>query len=45
MLPARRHGDIVGWLEDRIGVYHVAGEGRTGRFERAKAVLELDPRK
>ena len=45
LLLARGEQYIVGWLGRRAGVYHVAGEGRTSRFEWAKAVLELDPRK
>jgi len=45
MLPARRQGDIVGWLKDRAGVYHVAGGGGTRRFEWAKAALDLGPSK
>ena len=45
MLLARGDRDIVGWLGERAGVYHLAGEGRTSRFEWARAVLALDPRK
>jgi len=31
---------FLGWLENRKGLYHLAGKGSASRFEWAKAVLE-----
>jgi dTDP-4-dehydrorhamnose reductase len=31
------------WLSERSGVYHLAGDGHTSRYEWARAVLSLDP--
>jgi len=33
------------WLNHRSGLYHLTGKGTISRFEWAKAVLSLDPRK
>jgi dTDP-4-dehydrorhamnose reductase len=33
-----------GQLVERSGVYHLAGHGRAGRYEWAKAIVALDPR-
>ncbi len=35
--------DIHFALEDRTGLYHVAGEGYASRYEWAKMILSLDP--
>src|SRR3990170_283154 len=37
--------DVVGWLDERRGIYHLAGSGRASRFEWAQAILEMDPRR
>lgn len=39
------HKDIASWLEERSGLYHVAGDGCASRFEWANAILSLDPRR
>lgn len=44
-LLARGAGDPVGWLGERRGLYHLAGGGKASRFEWAKAILELDPKR
>lgn len=31
------------WLHERRGIYHVAGDGGTTRYDWAKAILRLDP--
>ncbi len=31
------------WLRDRVGLYHLAGDGYTSRFEWAQEILRLDP--
>jgi dTDP-4-dehydrorhamnose reductase len=33
------------WLEERRGLYHVAGKGAVSRFEWAKEILRLDPKR
>jgi len=38
-------GHLLGWLGERTGVYHLAGEGATSRLEWVQAILENDPRK
>lgn len=37
--------DPAGWLEDRAGLYHLAGDGGASRYEWAQAVTELDPQR
>jgi dTDP-4-dehydrorhamnose reductase len=37
------HGDD--YIREHTGLYHLAGNGFTSRFEWAKLILELDPRK
>jgi len=37
--------DVAGWLDERRGIYHLAGSGRASRFEWAQAILEMDPRR
>jgi dTDP-4-dehydrorhamnose reductase len=44
-LLAQAGADPVGWLRERRGLYHLAGDGHASRFEWARAVLALDPRR
>ncbi len=44
-LLAHAGADPVGWLRERRGLYHLAGDGYASRFEWARAVLDLDPHK
>jgi len=37
--------DITAWLHEFKGLYHLAGDGETSRFEWAKAILRFDPQK
>ena len=37
--------DVAGWMDERRGIYHLAGSGRASRFEWAQAILEMDPRR
>jgi dTDP-4-dehydrorhamnose reductase len=37
--------DLHGWARDRRGVYHLAGEGAVSRFDFARAIAGLDPRR
>jgi len=36
--------DPFGWLAERAGVYHCAGEGACSRYAWAQEILKLDPR-
>ena len=36
-------GNVFGWIEERSGLYHLAGSGYASRMEWAQAILELDP--
>ena len=36
--------DPAGWLRERRGLYHLAGNGGASRFEWARAILALDPK-
>ena len=42
---AQGRGDPLGYLQEKTGLYHLAGAGAASRFEWAKAILELDPNK
>lgn len=42
---AQGRGDPLGYLQEKAGLYHLAGAGAASRFEWAKAILELDPKK
>ena len=44
-LLAMGGSDVVGWLGERRGIYHLAGSGRASRLEWAQAILEMDPRR
>ena len=37
--------DLVGWLSEHRGLYHLAGSGYCSRFEWGQEVLRLDPNK
>ncbi len=41
---AQGRGDPLGYLQEKAGLYHLAGAGAASRFEWAKAILELDPK-
>ena len=43
-LVAMGADDLLSWLGERSGVYHLAGWGVASRFEWAQAILALDPR-
>ena len=45
LLLAKAGSDPVNFLGERQGLYHLAGEGSCSRFEWAKTILDLDPRK
>ena len=40
---ASGHRDIAGWLAERSGMYHCAGDGYASRFEWAREILKHDP--
>lgn len=42
-LLAMASPDPFPWIEERKGLYHLAGSGSASRWEWAKAILELDP--
>jgi len=35
--------DVIPWLTERRGLYHLAGDGYTSRMEWAQAILRCDP--
>jgi dTDP-4-dehydrorhamnose reductase len=35
--------DITGWIHERAGIYHLAGQGSASRLEWAVEILRLDP--
>ncbi len=37
--------DVVPWLTERRGLYHLAGDGYASRMEWAQAILRCDPRR
>ena len=37
--------NIYYWLDERKGIYHLTGAGSVSRFEWARAILDLDPRR
>ena len=45
LILAQGRDDVFGYLEEKGGLYHCAGGGSCSRYEWAKAILELDPRK
>lgn len=44
VLLSRGRDDVAMWIDERRGLYHLAGSGYASRFEWAGAILELDPR-
>jgi dTDP-4-dehydrorhamnose reductase len=36
--------DPLGWMQEKMGMYHLGGKGSTSRFEWAKEILANDPR-
>lgn len=45
LMIAKANSDPYHYFAKRAGLYHLAGEGSCSRFEWAKAIIELDPRK
>jgi dTDP-4-dehydrorhamnose reductase len=45
LLVAGPRADLYETIRARRGIYHLAGSGYTSRYEWAKRVLALDPRK
>lgn len=43
LVLAKGGEELYGWLQERSGVYHLAGDGCASRYEWAEAVLKLDP--
>ena len=44
-LVAQGKDDLEGYIQDKIGLYHLAGDGFCSRFEWAKTIIETDPHK
>ncbi|RMD66676.1 dTDP-4-dehydrorhamnose reductase [Candidatus Parcubacteria bacterium] len=42
---AKGRDELPGWIQERSGVYHLAGSGSASRYEWAQAILECDPHK
>jgi dTDP-4-dehydrorhamnose reductase len=42
---AQGRDDPAGYISEKAGLYHIAGSGACSRYEWAKAILELDPKK
>jgi dTDP-4-dehydrorhamnose reductase len=42
---AQGKNDLYGYLSEKAGLYHLAGGGYASRYEWAKAILDLDPKK
>jgi dTDP-4-dehydrorhamnose reductase len=45
LVLAQGRDDVSGYLSEKGGLYHCAGGSSCSRYEWAKAILELDPRK
>jgi dTDP-4-dehydrorhamnose reductase len=43
LLLSRGGEDVAAWINERRGLYHLAGSGYASRFEWAGAIMELDP--
>lgn len=43
LLLAKAASHPAQWIEERAGIYHLAGSGIASRLEWAQAILELDP--
>jgi dTDP-4-dehydrorhamnose reductase len=44
-LLAKTERNGYDWLEEKSGIYHVAGDGACSRYDWAEKILELDPQK
>jgi dTDP-4-dehydrorhamnose reductase len=44
VLAASDRRSPASWINERKGIYHLAGDGCASRFEWAQAILRLDPR-
>ncbi|MDP8287740.1 MAG: dTDP-4-dehydrorhamnose reductase [Candidatus Electryonea clarkiae] len=42
---AQGRNEIADYIQEKGGLYHLAGSGHTSRYEWAKSILELDPKK
>jgi dTDP-4-dehydrorhamnose reductase len=40
---ANRGENLIEWMRERRGIYHLAGDGYASRFQWAQAILEQDP--
>jgi len=40
---AKSSADVVSWVQERRGLYHLAGDGIASRLEWAQEILRLDP--
>lgn len=45
LILAQGRDDMFGYLSEKGGLYHCAGGGSCSRYEWAKAIIDLDPRK
>jgi dTDP-4-dehydrorhamnose reductase len=45
LILAQGRDDVFGYLSEKGGLYHCAGGGSCSRYEWAKAILEMDPKK
>jgi len=45
LILAQGRGDVFGYLQENGGLYHCVGSGSCSRYEWAKAILDLDPKK
>lgn len=45
LILAQGREDVFGYLSEKGGLYHCAGAGSCSRYEWAKAILDLDPKK
>jgi dTDP-4-dehydrorhamnose reductase len=43
LLLAKSRNDPVAWINERRGLYHLAGDGYASRLEWAKLILDFDP--
>lgn len=45
LILAQGREDVYGYLQEKGGLFHCAGGGSCSRYEWAKSILELDPKK